>query len=459
MDNQNKDLFENKSISRAVWTLALPTIASMLVTLFYNLADTFFVGQTNDPLQVAAVSLAMPVFLILMGIGNLFGIGGSSVISRYLGEQKAESIKNVSSFCFYSSIISGIIIGVVSIIFMDNIIPLTGATEGTYQFVKEYLTYIAIGAPFIIVSSAFGNIVRSIGLAKKAMIGMMIGTIINIVLDPIMILYMDMGVVGAAAATVIGNIASAIYYVCLLQSKENLLSIKLKDFKFNVIGEVFKIGVPAALSNILMSFAQIIYNVFLSGYGEAPIAAMGIALKVSFMLIMFYLGLTMGAQPLIGYNYGAKNYERMKRVITYISGVAVTFGIISTAFLIFFAEPIIKAFINDAEVIAYGTKMLKIQVSTGPILGLMFVAMASLQSMGKGVASLILSVCRQGLVFLPVAFITNVVFGLDGLMWSQPVADLASIILSMALLIITLNKLKSPATDNIPEPKMVPVIE
>ncbi len=443
-ENKQQEIFENASVSKAVWTLALPTIASMMVMLFYNLADTFFVGQTNDAMQVAAVSLTMPIFMLFIALGNLFGIGGSSAISRYFGAKRIDDIKHISSFCFYGALIAGAIIGGIGLIFMDKIVPLTGATAATFDYVHQYLTYLAWGAPFIVLANAYGNVVRSIGLAKEAMVGMMIGTIVNIVLDPIMILAMDMGVIGAAVATVIGNIFATIYYVALLGRGKSALSISPKDFGFNgrIISDVFKIGIPASLNNFLMSVASLIYNVFLSGYGDIPVAAMGIALKANMMLIMLYLGLTMGAQPLIGYSYGSKNYDRMKQVIKYIMIVSLCMGVVIASVYMFTAESIVAVFINDAEVISYGTIMVRAQAVSGCCLGVMFVSMSTLQAMGKAGASLILSVCRQGLLFIPTILIVNYLFGLDGLIWAQPIADAISIVLSIVLMVYTLKNLQ-----------------
>lgn len=443
LENKQQEIFENPSISKSVWTLALPTIASMMVMLFYNLADTFFVGQTGDAMQVAAVSLTMPIFLLFIALGNLFGIGGSSAISRYLGAKRMDEIKNASSFCFYGALVAGLILGMLGIVFMDVLVPLIGATEATHDYVYEYLTYLAFGAPFIVLANAYGNVVRSIGLAKEAMVGMMIGTIVNIVLDPIMILAMDMGVIGAAVATVIGNIIAAIYYVVLLWKGKTALSIRFVDCKLKgkLVGDVLKIGVPASLNNFLMSIANIIYNVFLSGYGDIPVAAMGIALKANMLLIMLYLGLTMGVQPLIGYNFGSKNYDRMKQIIKYVMTVALTMGVIIGVIYLFAAGNIVSIFIHDEAVISYGTTMLRAQTVSGCFLGVLFVSMSTLQSMGKAGTSLILSVSRQGLLFIPSILITNYLFGLDGLIWAQPVADVISIVLSIVLLGYTYKKL------------------
>ena len=210
--NKNQELFEKAPVSKAVAVMAIPTMISMLVVVIYNMADTFFIGQTNDPMKVAAVSLATPIFMVFMALGNLFGIGGSSAISRALGEHKPEKAKHISAFCCYGSLGVGIFMAVVSILGMELILKLIGASENTIDYARDYLFFIALGAPFIMFGTAFGNILRGEGAARESMIGNLIGTIVNIVLDPIMILVLGWGVVGAAVATVIGNMAAGREY-------------------------------------------------------------------------------------------------------------------------------------------------------------------------------------------------------------------------------------------------------
>ena len=209
--NKNQELFEKAPVSKAVAVMAIPTMISMLVVVIYNMADTFFIGQTNDPMKVAAVSLATPIFMVFMALGNLFGIGGSSAISRALGEHKPEKAKHISAFCCYGSLGVGIFMAVVSILGMELILKLIGASENTIDYARDYLFFIALGAPFIMFGTAFGNILRGEGAARESMIGNLIGTIVNIVLDPIMILVLGWGVTGAALATIIGNIAACLW--------------------------------------------------------------------------------------------------------------------------------------------------------------------------------------------------------------------------------------------------------
>lgn len=301
--NSNRDLFEKTSVPKAVALMAIPTIVTMLVVVIYNMADTFFIGQTGDAMQVAAVSLATPVFMVFMALGNLFGIGGSSAISRALGEKNEQRARHISAFCCYGSLGVGILMTLIFILFMDGILKMIGASPATIDYARQYLTFVAIGAPFVMFGTAYGNIVRGEGAAKESMIGNLIGTITNIILDPIMILWLGWGVSGAAVATVLGNVAACIFYLYyLLHKKETVLSIKPSDFQWKnrIASGVFSIGIPASLNNILMSCANILLNKVLISYGDTPVAAMGIAMKANMIVILLQIGLCAGIQPLIG---------------------------------------------------------------------------------------------------------------------------------------------------------------
>ena len=227
----------------------------MMVNVFYNMVDTFFVGKTNDPNQVAAVSLTMPIYLLLMAFGAIYGIGGASYISRSLGAKNYDKAKQTSSFAFFASVATGLVCMTVFLIFMKQILKLSGASINTYQFAKDYLMIVAFGAIFVICQMSMGQIVRSEGSSKEAMIGMILGTVINIILDPIMILYMKMGVAGAAWATIIGNACSTFYYIWHIAKKSTFLSVKLKDFSMHddILKNVFAIGLPVFINNVLMS--------------------------------------------------------------------------------------------------------------------------------------------------------------------------------------------------------------
>lgn len=433
--NDNRQLFEHAPVGKAVAVMAVPTMISMLVVVIYNMADTFFIGQTGDPMQVAAVSLATPVFMVFMALGNLFGIGGSSAISRALGEKKEERARQISSFCCYGSLGLGIFMSALFLVGMNGILTLIGASENTIEFARSYLTYIAFGGPFIMFGTAFGNILRGEGAARESMIGNMIGTVTNIVLDPVMILGFGWGVVGAAMATVIGNMAASGFYLIYFLRKKSSLSIRLKDFRMGdkIATGVLAIGIPASMNNILMSCANIVLNQVLIGYGDTPVAAMGVAMKANMLLVLLQIGLCAGIQPLIGYNYGAGNKKRLLQVFKFTGVCAVVMGTVLTIFMVIARQSIIRAFIDDSEVIAYGIQMIIALQISGPVLGILFLCINTMQGMGKAIPSLVLTVCRQGLVFIPLVYILNGLFGLDGVIYAQTTADFISIILALAL--------------------------
>ena len=386
-------------------------------------------------MQVAAVSLATPVFMVFMALGNLFGIGGSSAISRALGEKKIERAKQISSFCCYGSLGLGIIIATLFFFGMDFILKMIGASENTIDYAREYLSYISFGGPFIMFGTAFGNILRGEGASKESMIGNLIGTITNIILDPIMILIFGWGVAGAAIATVIGNIAASAFYTGYFLMKKSSLSIHLKDFRISdqIALNVTAIGIPASLNNILMSCANIILNLALTGYGDTPVAAMGVAMKSNMLVVLLQIGLCAGIQPLIGYNYGAKNKKRLMKIFQFTGICAVVMGTILTILMVIARQFLIQAFIDDQEVISYGIQMVIALQMSGPVIGILFLCINTIQGMGKAFPSLVLTICRQGLIFIPSVFILNKIFGLEGVIYAQPFADYLSIILSIFL--------------------------
>lgn len=438
------EIFEKYSIPKAVATLCIPTILGMLISVVYNMVDTFFVGQTGDSNQVAAVSLTMPIFMMLMAIGNIFGIGGGSYISRLLGEKKYDEIKKISSYSFYMCVVAGLIMTFVFIFFMPFILNISGASPATYKFGYDYLRFIAFGAPFIVLSIALGHLVRSEGMAKESTIGMTIGTIVNIVLDPLMILWMDMGVAGAAIATVIGNIVSVIYYLFYILKSGSILSLSIKDFLpvSMPVGPIYAVGIPVSINSILMSVSNILLNKFASFYGDEVVAGLGISNRLFSMVAMIFIGMGQGLQPFVGYNYAAKNYSRMNRSVFFAIASCVVIGTVLLGISQIFPEQIVKVFINDSSVMYYGAKILKAQVTFAPILGFMFVFMGVFMALGKGKQSLLLSVCRQGLVFVPVLIIANKLLGVDGVIWAQPLSDLFSVLFSSVMYIVLYRKLK-----------------
>lgn len=440
--DKNQELFENAPIPQAVASMAIPTIVAMIVTMVYNIADTFFIGQTGNTLMVSAVSLTSPIFTIFTAFGNLFGIGGSTAISRFMGMGEKERTKNFSSFCFYSVITLGVIMGGGILLGMNPVLKLMGVDASNYLFAKEYLSVIAMGCPFILFAGAFGSIVRSEGAAKAAMAGNMIGTVLNIVLDPIMIQVMGLGATGAAVATVLGNIGASVYYLIYIRISDTQISLLPKDFRVRkTAGQVLSIGIPTALNSLLSTLATILMNRTMVNYGTDPVAAMGIAIKVNTMVIFIAMGLCNGVQPLLAYNYGSRNQKRLIGVFRFTAITAVVIGTILTASLYTVRKPLIRAFMNNDAIVAYGAKMFGILQMSCPIVGLMFLGTSALQAFGKGMPSLLLSICRQGLVFIPMLYLFNHLWGLYGAVFAQPMADLVTVILSMAVCLTIMHRM------------------
>ena len=429
------ELFENYPIPKAVLGLALPTMAGRLVTVIYNLADTFFVGQLNDADQVAAVAITMPIFLLLMAFGSIFGIGGGAYISRSLGRKEFEQAKRTSSFSFYSGIGVGILCTVLALIFMPFILGLSGASADTYDFAQSYLTVIALGAPIIILGFSLGQLIRAEGSAKQAMDGMMIGTIFDIIIDPILILCAGMGVQGAAIATLIANFISVGYYLRYIRTGKSILSVSFTYFSLDrsILNEVFTIGIPASLNSVLMSISNITLNNFAVKYSDEVVAALGIVGRVNMLPILLMIGLAQGVQPLLGYNFASGNIERMKAAMKFTGSLATLIGTTFAAAYFFTGRTIVRVFIDDNNVILLGEQFIKVIIMSLPILGIMMLIMSTFQAIGAGRPSLILSISRQGFIFLPVLILSNYFYGMSGIVYAQPVADILATILAVLL--------------------------
>ena len=375
-------------VPKAVMKNALPAMAAMLMVLVYNLADTFFIGQTHNALLVAAVSLATPVYLIFMSIGTLFGIGGTSVISRALGEGKKEKAKKSCAFCFWGCVFVGILLVAFILIFIDPILNLIGASADTYEYAKSYLSIIVFAGPFVLISNCYGNVIRTEG--------------------------------------------------------ESMLSIRLKDFtvKQGIAASVLAIGVPAALGDALMSVSHIISNSQMAHYGDMAVAGMGVAMKVITITGMFCMGLGQGVQPILGYCVGAKTWKRFKEVFKFTIIFALILGTVLAAICYVFTNQIVSAFLTDQTAFSYAVQFARILLSTSFLFGVFYVLVNALQAMGAATPALLISMSRQGIIFIPALFILQAVVGMTGLVWAQPVADVLSILIAAILFRKTMKKMQ-----------------
>ncbi|MBQ2717197.1 MAG: MATE family efflux transporter [Clostridia bacterium] len=445
MKANSVEVFKDAPVPKAVFLNAIPSIVSMIMVLIYNLADAFFIGRTGDGDMFTAVSLVTPAFLIFMAIGMLFGIGGTSLVSRKLGEGDEAIAKKVSSFCFWTGAVLGVIFMVLILVFIEPICRLIGASDQTLPYTKSYFSIVSIALPFLIVSNAFSNIIRAEGKANVAMIGMIIGNMLNVVLDPIMISVLDWGIAGAAVATVVGNVAATLFYFFHIISKNSIFSISLKDYAFRngILSNVLKIGLPASLNNILMSLSNIVVNNFMQGFCDDAVGGLGVAFKVNTITVMLLIGLGTGIQPLLGYCYGARNVKRFESVIKFSVVVAFIMSIVMSLISFLLSGPLVRAFIEVESQVGYGTAFVKILVISGPILGLLFVMINALQAMGAAIPSLILSASRQGIIYLPLLLVINALTESENmLVLTQPITDYLAVILAVVLFIITFKKFK-----------------
>ena len=350
-----------------------------------------------------------------------------------MGEQNGKRVRNASAFVTYASLAIGICLCVILMCFMNPILNIFGADAQTYELAKGYTFHIAYGAPFIIWSAAASFVVRAEGASKEAMIGSMIGTVVNIVLDPVMITGFGLGAAGAAIATTIGNILACGYFLWYFLRKSKVFSIHMRDFtlKDSIPASVCRIGFPTAIFSMLMSVSTIVLNQILVAYGNAPVAAIGIVFKANMFITFLQMGLANGVQPLLGYNYGAGNQKRFIAVDRFTKKCCIIVGLLATALFFFLREPIIRLFINDTDVVHYGVQMLVAYMLSGPFIGILFANMNCLQSTGNALPATILSILRQGLLLIPLLYLLNAIFGLNGVIYGQALTDYVAIGLSV----------------------------
>lgn len=446
------EVFKSAPIGQAVLKNTIPAMVAMLMVLIYNLADTFFIGQTKDALMIAAVSLVTPAFLLFMAVGTIFGIGGTSVISRAIGEGRNEYAKKVCSFCMWGCVVAGIVMIVIILAFMNPILKMLGASADTMKYARQYLSIVTVAGPFVLISNCYANIIRTEGKSGMAMIGQLGGNLLNVILDPILILGFGWNVAGAAIATAISSLVSAAYYIGYFKFGKSILSINPKDFsvKDNILKDVLAIGVPAALGDILMSVSSIVLNSQMAKYGDMAVAGVGVAMKITMITGMICIGFGQGIQPLLGYCAGAKNWKRYRESLRF--SVICGFGLSTfmTIICYIFDRQIVSVFLSEPEAFQYGMEFSKILLTTSFLFGMFYVLSNALQAMGAATPALIINMSRQGLIYIPVIFILQSIIGMNGLLWAQPVADILSVILVVILYRSTLkNKIHTQELKNI----------
>ncbi len=432
---KEQKVFTEYPVGKAIFTLAVPTIITQLINIIYNLADTWYVGRTGNPAMVAALTICMPVYIMMAAIANLFGIGGASVISRSLGMNRYERARKAFAFCLYGGIAASVLYALIFVFFRPQIIPLIGGDDASYQYIYNYMFWtMIVGAIPTVGNVLCGHLVRSVGAAKEAGFGMSMGGILNCVLDPLfMFVLLPKGneVTGAAIATLVSNTCALIYFIVYLAKHADnpVCTIHFKDisFKDRIPQDVLMIGLPAALSTTLAMVSNMFANALIKPYGSAAVAGMGVAKKVNTLAFNTTMGLTQGVLPLLGFTYGARNYDRMKKTIRMTLMIA--FGFCTFCMILFelFPSSWISFFIAEPESVRYGTQFLRI-ISIGcPMTAVTYMLNTVFQASGKKKQSLTLSVLKKGVIDIPLMFLFRCLIGANGVVIATPVSELIAV--------------------------------
>ena len=431
--NNKMELLGNAPISKALLAMGIPTMLGMMVNAIYNLVDAYFVGGLGTS-QMGAISVVYPLGQVVVGLGLLFGNGSASYLSRLLGNRDQEQADRVASTALYSSVAVGAVMIIFSLIFLRPILRLLGATDSIMPYAMTYAGIYVVSCIFNVFNVTMNNIVTSEGAAKTTMFALMAGAVLNIGLDPVFIYTLDMGVAGAAIATAISQIVSTLIYLTFIFRKKSIYSFKMKNCTFTkeIMSEIFKIGIPTLVFQILTSLSISLVNTQAGPYGDSVIAGMGAVTRIVSMGSLIVFGFIKGFQPIAGYSYGAKKFDRLHKAIRTSILWSTVFCVIYGLLLTIFSSRIIAQFTDgDLEMIRVGTQSLRINGLSFLLFGFYTVYSSLFLALGKGLEGFVLGACRQGICFVPVILILPVFWGINGILYVQPIADVLSAIITI----------------------------
>lgn len=436
-----EDIFRDLPVPTALRKMILPAIASQLIVLIYNMADTFFVGQANDPYMVAGTSLILPVFNITLCFAGLAGIGGGSLISRLLGRSQTDEARRVSAFSLYLALLIAGGFSISIALFMEPILSLLGAEGKTYEYAQQYaFLVIVLGGVPTVLSNVFSNLIRSIGLSKEASAGIILGGLLNIALDPLfMFVLLPRGyeVIGAGIATCISNCIALLFFVIVLirLGKNSVITLSFKTGlpRRSSIAAVFAVGVPSAVTSFLFDLDYVIIDKLMVSYHDIALAAIGIVLKIERFPLNVGIGICQGMMPLVAYNYASGNEKRMNDTIKLSCVTGLVIAGISIVMYEIFSAQFSGLFIDDTQTVNLASDFLRVRVLATPLMFLSFFTVYLFQAFGKGRISLFLGVTRWMIFNIPMLFILNEIFGMYGIVWSQVTADTLTVILSFMI--------------------------
>ncbi|MGO5673861.1 MATE family efflux transporter [Bacillus subtilis] len=442
MDTENLYYFEKAPIAKAVAHFAIPMMLGTSMSVIYSILNAFFLGTLHNTAILTALALTLPLFAIIMALGNLIGMGSGTFISRLLGEKKYDDVKHVSSFAFYSSLVLGLIVMAVGLPLIDPIVHGLGATSDSFGFTKDYVMVMLIGSPFVVLFFTLENTVRSEGSAITSMTGMILSVVVNIMLDALVIFVCHWGVIGVASATVISNLAASSFYAFHMGYKSQFLTVSVKWFKvgLDILSNVLKIEIPVFIMSIFLGAMSLIFNHFLVEYGDKAVAAYGISSRLFQFPEFILMGLCEGVVPLIAFSFTADKL-RMKNTIGFtlkaIVPLAVMFGVI--VYLI--SDHLIGLFTNDPQLIKIGSYILHVTFLSIFITGMSSLFTGIFQATAQGTAAFVMSFI-QGITLIPVLFIANQVNGFHGVVWSLVIADTVAFLVGAIMLYALRNKLQ-----------------
>ena len=433
-----EDLFRSLPIPTALRVMILPAVASQLIVLIYNMADTFFVGQTNNPYMVAGTSLILPLFNITICLAGLAGVGGGSLVSRLLGQNREEEARRTATFSLYLGLAVSALFALIMGLFMRPILTLLGAGENTYQFARQYaLCVIVAGGVPTVLSNVLSNLLRSVGRSREAGLGIILGGLLNIALDPLfMFVLLPEGqeVLGAGVATCLSNCIACGFFLVVLarMGKGAVISFRLGAGlpQRDSIAAIFSVGIPSAVTTFLFDLDYVILDKLMVGYHDLALAAIGIVLKVERFPLNVGVGICQGMMPLAAYNYASGDRQRLTDTIRLSRTLGLVIAVASIALYELLAAPLTQLFLADPQTVGLAAQFLRVRVLATPLMFLSFFTVYLFQAFGKGRISLLLGTVRWLVFNIPMLFLLNTLFGMYGLVWSQVTADSLTVIMS-----------------------------
>lgn len=431
------ELLRSAPVPKALLAMGIPIMIGMLINALYNLVDAYFVGGLGES-QMGAISVVFPLGQVVVGLGLMFGNGAASYLSRLLGSGKNEAANKVASTALYGSVLIGAALIVGASIFLEPILTMLGATETIMSYAVTYARIYVLSSIFNVFNVTMNNIVSSEGAAKTTMCALLLGAVLNIGLDPVFIYTLDMGVAGAAIATAISQFVSTLVYLTYVFRKKSAFTFSIREFAptKQMMSEILKIGVPTLTFQVLTSVSIALINRAASNYGDAVIAGMGAVTRVTSMGTLVVFGFLKGFQPIAGFSYGAKKFDRLKEAIRRSTIWSTIFCVITGLFMAIFSTQIISAFTDgNAEMISVGASSLRANGISFILFGFYTVYSSLLLALGKGAAGFFLGACRQGICFVPVILLLPALCGLNGILYAQPIADAVSAIITVLMAI------------------------